>query len=53
MLGLIGDVDAFKKPYSAAIAKDSQERPVVLFTSPWDKRSAAEKNAEHRLVDYA
>jgi len=50
---LIGDVDAFKKPYSAAIAKDSRGRAVVLFTSPWDKRSAGEKNAEHKLVDYA
>nr|MBA3685955.1 peptide chain release factor 3 [Planctomycetota bacterium] len=48
---LIGDVDAFKKPYSAALARDSRGRAVVLFTSQWDKRSAAEKNPEHKLVE--
>ena len=50
---LVGDPDTFKKPYSSTIAKDSRGRPVVLFTSPWDKRSAQEKNPEHKLIDYA
>ena len=50
---LVGPVDSFKKPYSAVLAKDAKGRPVVLFTSPWDKRSAAEKNPEHQLLDFA
>ena len=28
-------------------------RAVVLFTSQWDNRSAAEKNPEHQLLEYA
>jgi len=50
---LIGDIDSFKKPYSATLAKDAKGRPVVLFTSPWDKRSAGDKNPEHKLLDFA
>jgi peptide chain release factor 3 len=50
---LVGDRATFKKPYSAAIARDSRDRAVVLFTSPWDKRSASEKNPEHKLIDFA
>jgi peptide chain release factor 3 len=49
---LVGDPATFKKPYSAVIARDLRERPVVLFTSPWDKRSAAEKNPSHQLLDF-
>jgi peptide chain release factor 3 len=50
---LIGDPKTFKKPYSAVIARDFRDRAVVLFTSPWDKRSASDKNPEHKLIDFS
>ncbi|HYE05976.1 MAG TPA: peptide chain release factor 3 [Planctomycetota bacterium] len=50
---LVGDRATFKKPYSAVVARDARDRAVVLFTSPWDKRSAAEKNPDHKLIDFA
>jgi len=50
---LDGDVATFQKPYNATIACDRQNRPVVLFATTWEKRSAAEKNPNHRLLDYA
>jgi peptide chain release factor 3 len=50
---LDGDVETFQKPYNAALARDRQDRPVVLFATTWEKRSAADKNPEHKLLDYA
>jgi hypothetical protein len=31
--------------------RDVRGRTVVLFTSEWDKRSAARKHPQHRLLD--
>lgn len=48
---LIGDLASFKKPSTALIVKDRQERPMVLFGEIWEKQYAATQNPEHKLVE--
>ncbi len=48
---LIGDPASFKKTTSSLIVQDRYERPVVLFTEPWEKQYAAKQNPNHQLVD--
>lgn len=48
---LIGDKATFKKPTSAIVVQDSRARPVVLFSSAWEKQYAASQNPSHQLVD--
>jgi peptide chain release factor 3 len=48
---LIGDLETFKKPAQALIAWDAQGRPVVLFTSTWEKQYALTQNPNHQLLD--
>jgi len=48
---LEGDRSTFAPPTTAAIVRDVRGRTVVLFTSEWDKRSAARKHPQHRLLD--
>ncbi len=50
---LEGDRATFVAPTRSIVARDSRDRTVVLFVSEWDKRSAANKNPGHRLLDYA
>lgn len=50
---LMGDVDSFKKPTSAKIVRDEFDRPMVLFTSVWEKNYARDQNPDHDLVDHA
>ena len=48
---LVGDVDTFKAPSDAMVVKDSRDRPVVLFRSPWSKNFAKERNPNHDLLE--
>lgn len=48
---LIGNISTFQKPTNATIVHDRQNRPVVLFTSQWEKQYAATQNPQHQLVD--
>jgi peptide chain release factor 3 len=50
---LVGDVASFAAPTTALVARDHRGHPVVLFTSEWDKRSAAKKHPAHELRDLA
>ena len=50
---LEGDPQSFNAPTTALLTKDARGRPVVLFTSTWDKQAAARKNPAHKLLDYA
>lgn len=48
-----GDVKTFKKPTQALLVVDRQERPMVLFSSNWERDYAAKENPEHQLIDMA
>ena len=48
---LEGGVQTFQAPPDALVAKDSRNRPVVLFRSAWSKNFAREKNPHHTLLD--
>jgi peptide chain release factor 3 len=50
---LEGDRASFSEPTTALVARDARGRTVVLFTSEWDKRAAARKHPQHRLLDFA
>jgi len=50
---LEGPRASFQPPTTAAVALDRRDRLVVLFTSEWDKRNAAKKHPDHRLLDLA
>lgn len=48
---VIGDITTFKKPTNALLTTDRQSRPVVLFSSAWEKQYAMKQNPEHELLD--
>ncbi|MCE5294423.1 MAG: peptide chain release factor 3 [Chlamydiales bacterium] len=48
---VIGDLATFKKPTNALLAQDRQSRPVVLFSSAWEKQYAMKQNPDHQLLD--
>jgi peptide chain release factor 3 len=50
---LEGERASFTPPTTALVARDRRDRTVVLFTSEWDKKNAAKKHPEHRLLDLA
>jgi peptide chain release factor 3 len=50
---LEGERAGFAPPTTALVARDARDRLVVLFTSEWDKKSAARKHPQHRLLDLA
>jgi peptide chain release factor 3 len=50
---LEGPRASFHPPTTALVARDRRDRTVVLFTSEWDKKNAARKHPEHRLLDLA
>ena len=50
---LEGDVRTFKTPSAARMVEDRGGRPMVLFSSTWEKDYSARNNPEHRLLDHA
>ncbi|MBS0635458.1 MAG: peptide chain release factor 3 [Verrucomicrobia bacterium] len=48
---VVGDIATFKKPSNAMLVQDKNSRPVVLFSSAWEKQYAAKQNPEHQLLD--
>ena len=48
---IVGDLATFKKPTNAMLVQDRQSRPVVLFSSQWEKQYAAKQNPDHQLLD--
>ncbi len=50
---LEGDRETFEAPTTSLLARDSRGRLVILFQNEWDKRAAARRNPEHRLLDFA
>ncbi len=49
---LEGDPRAFKKPSSALLVRDKNDRAVVLFRTPWERNYAAEQNPNHKFLDF-
>jgi peptide chain release factor 3 len=48
---LLGDFDSFKKTSNSIVVQDRQGRPIVLFSSQWEKQYAITQNPNHQLVD--
>lgn len=48
---VLGDLKTFKKAMNSLIVKDRNERPIVLFTSQWEKQYTMKQNPDHELVD--
>ena len=48
---ILGDIATFSKSSSAIIVFDKEERPMALFSSPWDKQYTIKQNPKHELVD--
>ncbi len=50
---LVGDPASFRKPFHAKLVRDHLDRPMVLFTTEWQKQQTAADNPDHQLVNYA
>lgn len=48
---LKGDAKTFQKTSNSLLVRDSSERPMVLFSEPWEKQYAAKQNPHHELLD--
>lgn len=48
---LLGNLKTFKKTTTALIVQDRFDRPIVLFSEPWEKQYAIKQNPDHQLVD--
>jgi len=48
---ILGDMKTFEKSTSSIIVLDRQNRPMALFTSPWEKQYSMKKNPNHEFVD--
>lgn len=48
---LLGDLKTFKKTTNSLIVQDKNNRPVVLFSTQWEKQYAIKQNPDHQLVD--
>lgn len=48
---ILGDMKTFTKISGAALVYDRQERPIVLFSSPWNKKYSIEQNPKNEHVD--
>jgi peptide chain release factor 3 len=48
---VVGDMNAFKKMTNSLLVQDRQERPIVLFTSAWEKQYTVEQNPKHQFLD--
>jgi peptide chain release factor 3 len=50
---LVGDRKTFKKSSTARLVEDRSARPMVLFSTNWEKELAMKNNPHHELVDFA
>lgn len=48
-----GDASTFKVPFNSKLVQDCFDRPMVLFSNPWEKDYARKENPDHELLDYA
>lgn len=48
---ILGDTKTFSKTTSSMLIQDRQGRPMILFTSQWDKQYCVKQNPNHTLVD--
>jgi len=48
---LIGDLKTFKKTTDSMIVYDKHQRPIVLFSSQWEKQYAIKQHPDHQIVD--
>ncbi len=48
---VVGDMNSFAKPTNAALVQDRQGRPMVLFSSQWEKDYCMQQNPKHQLID--
>lgn len=48
---IIGDIKTFVKPTNSILVEDRQRRPMVLFTTQWEKQYCAKQNPKHELLD--
>ncbi len=48
---IIGDMKTFDKSSSSALVQDKHGRPMILFTSQWEKQYCMKQNPHHELVD--
>ena len=48
---IVGDLNTFQKPSTAAVVRDRLERPMVLFGEQWEKQYAMKQNPDHQIVD--
>jgi peptide chain release factor 3 len=48
---ILGDIKTFKKIPSAMLVYDKNERPIVLFSTPWNKQYSIEQNPHNEHVD--
>jgi peptide chain release factor 3 len=50
---LNGDTASFKKSSTARLVEDRFGRPMVLFSTTWEKELAMKNNPDHELVNFA
>lgn len=48
---LLGDLKTFKGTSNSLLVKDKLDRPLVLFSTQWEKQYAIKLNPDHQLVD--
>lgn len=48
-----GDIKKFNRSSSSLLVEDLQGRPMILFTTPWDKQYCSRQNPDHELIDVA
>ncbi|MFA6118393.1 MAG: peptide chain release factor 3 [Parachlamydiales bacterium] len=48
---IIGDLTTFQKSSSSIIVKDRFDKPMVLFSTLWEKEYVIKQNPNHKLVD--
>ena len=48
---ILGDIKTFKKIPSAMLVYDKSNRPIVLFSTPWNKQYSIEQNPHNEHVD--
>lgn len=48
---LLGDLKTFKGTSNSLLVRDKFDRPLVLFSTQWEKQYAIKLNPDHQLVD--
>ena len=48
---VIGDLKQFEKSSNALLVKDRHERPIILFTSQWEKQYCMKQNPNLEFLD--